>query len=64
VPVDRLVQVALVDLLGNLRQLAVTDVAAKADDAGEENLFGRPGALVFNLPMFKLVEKVGGLLVA
>jgi hypothetical protein len=39
VPVDRLIQVALVDLLGNLRQLAVTDVAAKADNASKENLF-------------------------
>src|SRR5438132_3440756 len=34
VPVDRLVQVALVDLLGNLRQLAVTAESFQLEEEG------------------------------
>jgi hypothetical protein len=62
VPVDRIVQITLIDLLGNLRQFAMTNITIIADDAGKENLLGWPGSLVLDLPMLKFVEEVCGVI--
>ncbi len=40
----------------------MTNIAAKADNTGQEKFLGRLGALVLDLPMLEFVEEVCGLI--
>ncbi len=61
IPVDGVVQLTPVDLLGNLRQLVVANITAVADDTSKQGFLGRPGALVLNLPMHELIKETAGM---
>src|ERR1019366_2721608 len=62
IPIHDVVELILVDLLGDLRKLSMPDVAAIAHDAGEEDLRRRLGAAILDLPVLEFTEEVGRLI--